>query len=76
MNGNVWEWTTSAYRPYPYRSDDGREDPDVVEVRRVVRGGSCVSARDFARSAYRYDSLPDDRDFNIGFRVVCGSPIP
>jgi hypothetical protein len=30
------EWTSSAAKPYPYRSDDGREDPDVRGVR-VVR---------------------------------------
>ena len=39
MAGNVWEWTLSQYRDYPYRNDDGRNDPASVHSR-VVRGGS------------------------------------
>ena len=76
MTGNVWEWTGSAYRPYPYRPDDGREDPEVADVRRVVRGGSWSGTRDYARCAYRDSCPPDDRDGDLGFRVVRGSPIP
>jgi formylglycine-generating enzyme required for sulfatase activity len=37
MAGNVGEWTSSLYRPYPYRADDGREDPAAEGVR-VVDG--------------------------------------
>ena len=39
MVGNVWEWTRSLFKNYPYRSSDGREDEEIVGDR-TVRGGS------------------------------------
>jgi formylglycine-generating enzyme required for sulfatase activity len=72
--GNVWEWTSSLHRSYPYRMDDGREAP-AASGRRVLRGGSWVSSGRFVRCAYRVDDLPDFFDFFVGFRVVFpGSP--
>lgn len=38
LAGNLAEWTSTAYRPYPYVADDGREDP-APNVERVTRGG-------------------------------------
>ena len=52
MAGNVWEWTSSLYKGYPYRTDDGREDPEAAG-RRVVRGGSFAVLRPLVRCAYR-----------------------
>jgi iron(II)-dependent oxidoreductase len=42
MAGQVWEWTTSLYKPYPYDAQDGREDLTVAAAR-VARGGNSSS---------------------------------
>jgi len=73
MAGNVWEWTLSLYRDYPYRPDDGREDP-LAEGRRVLRGGSWHDLQRYARVSYRLIDPPGYFSTYIGFRVVC-SPV-
>jgi formylglycine-generating enzyme required for sulfatase activity len=69
MAGNVWEWTSSLYRPYPYRTDDGREDLGVVGDR-VLRGGSFLSPPRQARCAYRLREAPEHCSNIVGFRVA------
>jgi formylglycine-generating enzyme required for sulfatase activity len=76
MAGNVWEWTSSLYKAYPYDPEDGREDPEAEEAR-VLRGGAFHhSLRRYVRCACRGRANPGDRDFYLGFRVVVspGSP--
>jgi formylglycine-generating enzyme required for sulfatase activity/predicted Ser/Thr protein kinase len=70
MAGNVWEWTGSLYRPYPYDPGDGREDLEA-SGERVVRGGAYDEGPLAARSAWRNGVKPDLRAANIGFRVMC-----
>ena len=75
MAGNVWEWTRSLYKGYPYDPGDGRENLEAgLDALRVVRGGSVVSPRLDARCAYRVGLDPDFGWYNLGFRVVV-SPI-
>lgn len=69
MAGNVLEWTASLYRPYPYRPDDGRNDPKA-EGSRVLRGGSWLYLQRYARCAFRYWLISGRFNFNVGFRVV------
>jgi formylglycine-generating enzyme required for sulfatase activity len=79
MAGNVWEWTRSHWKPYPYQPDDpSREDMKAGgEVRRVVRGGSWFDSVNDARCACRIGGDPDARDDDLGFRVVLRSaPVP
>jgi formylglycine-generating enzyme required for sulfatase activity len=70
MHGNVAEWTRSAYWPYPYREDDGRNDVSA-EADRVVRGGSWRDKPLAARSASRLPYRSYQPVYNVGFRVVC-----
>jgi len=70
LHGNVWEWTRTSNRPYPYREDDGRNDFARTE-RKVVRGGSWRDRPARATSAYRLAYAPWQGVFNVGFRVVC-----
>lgn len=70
MHGNAAEWTRSAYRPYPYDPDDGRENPASPE-KRVARGGSWYDPPARARAAFRQAYGPEQGVFDIGFRVCC-----
>ncbi len=70
LAGNVWEWVSSAYAPYPYSATDGREELTTAQ-QRVLRGGSFASpSAAFVRCAMRSLSYPTRRREHIGFRVV------
>ncbi len=69
MAGNVWEWCLSIYRPYPYASNDGREQL-TGDANRSVRGGSWHEDKWVARVPGRGRTSPYFRDCYLGFRPV------
>jgi formylglycine-generating enzyme required for sulfatase activity len=73
MAGNVWEWTHSLKKDYPYSFDDNREF-EKNSVIHVLRGGSFFVNEVGARCAYCNDG--DLMYFHgyAGFRVVV-SPV-
>jgi sulfatase modifying factor 1 len=67
MAGNVWEWTSSSYLPYPAP----KADPSAPE--RVQRGGSFLCSADLCdgfRATARGHSTPDTALVHIGFRCA------
>ena len=69
MAGNVWEWTNSVLKPYPYGSHDAREDTKAGE-RRVARGGAYYCVEYNCRCAYRLAFLANGCHPSVGFRLA------
>jgi iron(II)-dependent oxidoreductase len=73
LAGSLAEWTSSLYRAYPYRADDGREDPEA-RGERVTRGGDYVfdSAPERLTVHFRggFSRAPEHGHRHIGFRCV------
>jgi iron(II)-dependent oxidoreductase len=75
MAGNQWEWVSSAYKPYPFRSDDGRENQNPGPVR-STRGGGHDSSDEEITTTQRGRNLsrnPQAGHHNIGFRCAISS---
>jgi iron(II)-dependent oxidoreductase len=72
MAGNQWEWVSSAYQPYPYRSDDGRESSNAGPIRSTRGGGHDSSAQEISTTQRgRFLSRnPKAGHHNIGFRCA------
>jgi formylglycine-generating enzyme required for sulfatase activity len=70
MSGNVWEWTHSLKKAYPYNAMDGREYEQESTLR-VLRGGAFSSYDSDLRCASRSRLNPLNwLNYFIGFRVV------
>lgn len=68
LSSNVRDWCLSCYsNPYKFPEDNSLEG----EHTRVVRGGSWTRGTVNVRAAHRSPRNAWDRDYDMGFRVVC-----
>ena len=71
MIGDVWEWTSSDYAPYPGFKTEFDEYNDKWFVnQKVLRGGSFATPRLHIRSSYRNFFHPNERWMISGFRCA------
>jgi formylglycine-generating enzyme required for sulfatase activity len=78
MHGNVWEWCSDLYGPYPLGEVTNPTGPAEVPAEgpyHMRRGGGWVDASWSCRAAFRRRNPLGDRHDMLGFRLVRSVPL-
>lgn len=73
LAGNVWEWTSSAFLPYPGFEAypyDGYSKDHMEGEHRVCRGGSWATSPSILRRSFRNWYVPTYRQGFLGLRLA------
>jgi len=72
--GDVWEWTSSYYQPYPgfqpYAGALAEYNSKFMDNQRIMRGGSCLTPPGHVRLSYRNFWSPQTRFQMTGLRLA------
>ena len=79
MSGNIYEWTSSLHKGYPYIYNDGNnlaENETYITEEVILRGGSYHGSTDSLRAAFRYRASASSGGPILGFRCSHSNSAP